>query len=234
MAAAEESAEKSAGLQRKDLAQKVYAALAKAIPEPKAELKYGSVYELLTAVMLSAQATDKSVNAVTGELFSKAQTPEKMLELGEESVRDIVKTVGLANTKARHIIEAAGIIVSEFNGKVPETIAELVKLPGVGEKTAKVVLNVGFGKGVVAVDTHILRVAHRLGLSQSKTPSGVSKDLEEITPPEYIRNAHHYLLLHGRYTCKSQKPLCGSCPLAALCRYRDDEPRKVTGKRQKV
>jgi len=235
MAAAEDSAEKGSGLKaRKDLARKVYAALAKVIPEPKAELKYGSVYELLTAVMLSAQATDKSVNAVTGELFSKAPTPQKMLELGEESVRDIVKTVGLANTKATHIIEAAKILVSEFGGKVPETIEDLVRLPGVGEKTAKVVLNVGFWKGVIAVDTHILRVAHRLGLSDAKTPSGVSKDLEEITPSEYIRNAHHYLLLHGRYTCKSQKPLCGSCPLAALCRYRDDEPRKVAGKRQKV
>lgn len=218
--AADMYSEKSTGLQaRKDLARKVYAALAKAIPEPKAELKYGSVYELLTAVMLSAQATDKSVNAVTGELFEKAPTPQKMLELGEENVRDIVRTVGLANTKARHIVEAAEILVSEFHGKVPQTIAELVKLPGVGEKTAKVVLNVGFGKGVIAVDTHILRVAHRLGLSQSKTPSGVSKDLEEITPPEYIRNAHHYLLLHGRYTCKAQKPLCGICPVAALCRH---------------
>lgn len=219
MAAADRSAEKDSGLKaRKELAEKVYAALAKAIPEPKAELRYGSVYELLTAVMLSAQATDKSVNAVTGELFSKAPTPEKMLELGEDNIRNIVKTVGLANTKAKHIIEAANILVSDFNGKVPETIEELVKLPGVGEKTAKVVLNVGFGNGVIAVDTHILRVAHRLGLSDAKTPSGVSKDLEEITPSEYIRNAHHYLLLHGRYTCKAQKPLCGSCPVAALCR----------------
>lgn len=223
MAAADMSSEKSAGLQaRKSLAKEVYTALAKAIPEPKAELKYGSVYELLTAVMLSAQATDKSVNAVTGELFRRAPTPEKMLELGEESVRDIVKTVGLANTKARHIIEAANILVSEFNGKVPETIEALVRLPGVGEKTAKVVLNVGFGKGVIAVDTHIFRVAHRLGLSQSKTPSGVSKDLEEITPEEYIRNAHHYLLLHGRYTCKAQKPLCGKCPIVRICQYSAD------------
>ena len=220
MAAAESSLGKSAELQaRKELAEKVYAALAKAIPEPKAELHYGSVYELLTSVMLSAQATDKSVNAVTGELFRLAPTPAKMLELGEERVRDIVKTVGLANTKAKHIIEAAEILVSEFNGEVPETMEELVRLPGVGEKTAKVVLNVGFGKGVIAVDTHILRVAHRLGLSSAKTPSGVSKDLEAITPEKYIRNAHHYLLLHGRYTCKAQRPLCGSCPLAALCRY---------------
>lgn len=220
MAAADASPEKSSGLQaRKELAGKVYAVLAKAIPEPKAELHYGSVYELLTSVMLSAQATDKSVNAVTPELFRRAPTPEKMLELGEDGVRDIVKTVGLANTKSKHIIEAAEILVSEFDGKVPETIEELVKLPGVGEKTAKVVLNVGFGKGVIAVDTHILRVAHRLGLSLSKTPSGVSKDLEEITPEEYIRNAHHYLLLHGRYTCKAQKPLCGSCPLAEICSY---------------
>lgn len=218
--AADMYSEKSTGLQaRKDLARKVYAALAKAIPEPKAELKYGSVYELLTAVMLSAQATDKSVNAVTGELFEKAPTPQKMLELGEENVRDIVRTVGLANTKARHIVEAAGILVSEFHGKVPQTIAELVKLPGVGEKTAKVVLNVGFGKGVIAVDTHILRVAHRLGLSDAKTPSGVSQDLEEITPLEYIRNAHHYLLLHGRYTCKAARPNCSCCPVAELCRY---------------
>ena len=220
MAAADTSSAKSAGLEApKELARKVYAALAKAIPEPKAELMYGSVYELLTAVMLSAQATDKSVNAVTGELFRRAPTPEKMLELGEESVRDIVKTVGLANTKARHIIEAANILVSEFNGKVPETIEELVKLPGVGEKTAKVVLNVGFGKDVIAVDTHILRVAHRLGLSDAKTPSGISKDLEEITPSEFLRNAHHYLLLHGRYTCKSQKPMCRKCPVAAICGY---------------
>lgn len=220
MAAAEYFAKKSSGLQaRKELARKVYELLAKAIPEPKPELEYHSVYELLTAVMLSAQTTDKSVNAVTGELFKKAPTPQKMLELGEDGVRDIVKTVGLANTKAKHIIEAANILVSEFNGKVPETIEELVKLPGVGEKTAKVVLNVGFGQGVIAVDTHILRVAHRLGLSDAKTPSGVSKDLEEITPEEYIRNAHHYLLLHGRYTCKAQKPLCEKCPIAALCRY---------------
>lgn len=218
--AAAESVGKGTGLEaRKELAEKVYAALSKAIPEPKAELQYGSVYELLTAVMLSAQATDKSVNAVTGELFRLAPTPERMLELGEDGIRDIIRTVGLANTKAKHIIEAAEILVSEFNGEVPETIEELVKLPGVGEKTAKVVLNVGFGKGVIAVDTHILRVAHRLGLSAAKTPVGVSKDLEEITPPEYIRNAHHYLLLHGRYTCRAQRPLCGSCPLAALCRY---------------
>ena len=226
MAAAEKTevkAKESSGIpELKELARKVYEALSKAIPKPKAELKYGSVYELLTAVMLSAQATDKSVNAVTGELFMKAPTPEKMLELGEDSVRDIVKTVGLANTKARHIIEAANILVSEFNGKVPETIEALVRLPGVGEKTAKVVLNVGFGKGVIAVDTHIFRVAHRLGLSQSKTPSGVSKDLEEITPEEYIRNAHHYLLLHGRYTCKAQKPLCGKCPIVRICQYSAD------------
>ena len=226
MAAAEKTevkAKESSGIpELKELARKVYEALSKAIPKPKAELKYGSVYELLTAVMLSAQATDKSVNAVTGELFRLAPTPEKMLELGEESVRDIVKTVGLANTKARHIIEAANILVSEFNGKVPETIEALVRLPGVGEKTAKVVLNVGFGKGVIAVDTHIFRVAHRLGLSQSKTPSGVSKDLEEITPEEYIRNAHHYLLLHGRYTCKAQKPLCGKCPIVRICQYSAD------------
>ena len=220
MAAAEDIAKESAALQaKKELARKVYELLAKAIPEPKPELEYNSVYELLTAVMLSAQTTDKSVNAVTGERGKKAPTPRTMRERGEDGVRDIVRAVGLANTKAKHIIEAAGILVSEFNGKVPETMEELVRLPGVGEKTAKVVLNVGFGKGVIAVDTHILRVAHRLGLSQSKTPSGVSKDLEEITPPEYMRNAHHYLLLHGRYTCRAQKPLCGSCPLAALCRH---------------
>jgi len=228
--AAEASLKKAGTEERKKLAEKVYAALAKAIPEPKAELHYGSVYELLTAVMLSAQATDRSVNAVTGELFRLAPNPERMLELGEDGVRDIVKTVGLANTKARHIIEAAEILVSEFNGKVPETIEELVRLPGVGEKTAKVVLNVGFGKGVIAVDTHILRIAHRLGLSGSKTPAGVSRDLEEITPSEYIRNAHHYLLLHGRYTCKAQKPLCGSCPLAAICRYFTEQIRTTTKK----
>ena len=165
MAAAESSLGKSAELQaRKELAEKVYAALAKAIPEPKAELHYGSVYELLTSVMLSAQATDKSVNAVTPELFRLAPTPAKMLELGEDGVRDIVKTVGLANTKARHIIGAAEILVSEFGGSVPETIEELTRLP-------------------------------------------------------YIRNAHHYLLLHGRYTCKASRPLCGSCPLAEICSY---------------
>ena len=223
MAAAERSEvkakESNALKERKELAGKVYAALAKAIPEPKAELKYGSVYELLTAVMLSAQATDRSVNAVTGELFEKAPTPERMLELGEASLRSIIRTVGLANTKARHIVDAAEILVSEFNGEVPETIEELVKLPGVGEKTAKVVLNVGFGKGVIAVDTHILRVAHRLGLSSAKTPAGVSRDLEEITPIEFIRNAHHYLLLHGRYTCKAAKPNCNDCPIHKLCSF---------------
>ena len=231
MAAAERSevkAKESSTLrERKELAEKVYQALAKAIPEPKAELQYGSVYELLTAVMLSAQATDKSVNAVTGELFRLAPTPERMLELGEERVRDIVKTVGLANTKARHIIEAAGILVSDFGGEMPDTIEELVRLPGVGEKTAKVVLNVGFGKDVIAVDTHILRVAHRLGLSAAKTPAGVSRDLEEITPTEYIRNAHHYLLLHGRYTCKSQKPLCGSCVIRDICPIADSIQTKA-------
>lgn len=198
----------------------LYRRLAAANPHPRSELEYRSPFELLVSVVLSAQATDVSVNKATRRLYRVANTPQKMLALGEERLREYIKTIGLYRTKAKNLIALCRLLVERHGGKVPRTRAELEALPGVGRKTASVVLNVAFGEPTIAVDTHIFRVAHRTGLSSGKTPEQVSAELERITPPDYRRHAHHWLILHGRYVCKARKPECWRCAIADLCRYR--------------
>lgn len=191
--------------------------LARANPEPKTELESVNAYTLLVAVMLSAQMTDKGVNKATGALFAAADTPEKMLEIGVERLGEYIKSVNLWPTKARHIMETSRILVERFGGKVPETREALESLSGVGRKTANVMLNAAFGKPAMPVDTHLLRVAPRLGLSDKTTPRGVEDDLMEKIPEEFLLNAHHWLLLHGRYVCVARKPKCAECPVETLC-----------------
>ena len=185
-----------------------------AVIDPKPELEYGNVFQLLVAVVLSAQATDKSVNIATREFFPTKKTPQDFLEWGLENLMAATHSIGLYRNKSKSIIGLCQKLVDEFGGEVPGTRDELMSLPGVGLKTANVVLNVGFGLPTVAVDTHIFRVANRTGLAPAKTPEVVSKLLEKRTPKEYLLNAHHYLLLHGRYTCTARNPHCDSCPLA--------------------
>lgn len=188
-------------------------------PNPETELKYVGPYTLLVAVVLSAQATDKGVNKATEELFKVVDTPEKMIELGEEKLRDHIKTIGLFKTKAKNIINLSKKLVSEFNGVIPADRDLLETLPGVGRKTANVVLNVVFGMNTIAVDTHIFRVSNRTGLAPGKTPLDVEKELERIVPAEYRFYAHHWLILHGRYICTARKPKCEICPISDLCDY---------------
>jgi len=188
-------------------------------PEPKTELNYASPFELLVAVMLSAQSTDVGVNKATARLFPVANTPEAMLELGEEGVKPYIATLGLYNNKAKNLIAACRMLVERHGGQVPRTRKELEALPGVGRKTANVVLNVLYGEPTMAVDTHIFRVANRTGLAPGKTPLAVEKALLARVPEEFLRHAHHWLILHGRYTCSARKPKCGLCPVADLCRW---------------
>ncbi|MEO1167848.1 MAG: endonuclease III [Pseudomonadota bacterium] len=197
-----------------------YARLAEDIPEPKTELNYVNPYTLLVAVALSAQATDVGVNKATNALFEAVTTPEQMLALGEERLKDHIKTVGLFNTKAKNVIRAAQILVDEHGGEVPDDRDALEALPGVGRKTANVVLNEAFGIPTIAVDTHIFRVANRTGLAPGKTPLAVEKKLEKATPEDFKRHAHHWLILHGRYLCKARTPECWRCPVAEFCRFK--------------
>ncbi len=197
--------------------RKVMEILAKANPEPKTELESVNAFTLLVAVMLSAQMTDRGVNRATKDLFAEVDTPAKMLALGEARLGEYVKSVNLWPTKARHIIEACRVLEDRFGGKVPETREELESLPGVGRKTANVILNAVFGEAVMPVDTHLLRVAPRMGLSSARTPRGVEEDLMSKIPAEFLVNAHHWLLLHGRYVCVARSPKCGECPVARLC-----------------
>lgn len=197
--------------------ERVFERLAAANPEPATELESTNDYTLLVAVMLSAQMTDKGVNKATGALFAAADTPEKMLEIGVERLGEYIKSVNLWPTKARHIMETSRILVERFGGKVPETREALESLSGVGRKTANVMLNAAFGKPAMPVDTHLLRVAPRLGLSDKTTPRGVEDDLMEKIPEEFLLNAHHWLLLHGRYVCVARKPKCAECPVETLC-----------------
>ncbi len=190
-------------------------------PHPTTELEYSTPFELLVAVVLSAQATDKGVNQATRRLFPAANTPQKILDLGEEGLRDHVKTIGLYQSKARHIIQACRILIDEHGGEVPATREALEKLPGVGRKTANVILNVAFGQPTMAVDTHIFRVSNRTGLAPGKTPLEVEKKLLKCVPAEFMQHAHHWLILHGRYTCVARKPKCGECAIADLCDYKD-------------
>ncbi|WP_430913915.1 endonuclease III [Methylobacterium sp. sgz302541] len=199
--------------------REIFARLSAANPEPKAELVYRNAYTLLVAVVLSAQATDKGVNLATGPLFAVADTPEKMLALGEERVRGFIRTIGLFNTKAKNVIALSQALVERHGGEIPSSRAELEVLPGVGTKTASVVLNVAFGIETIAVDTHIFRVSNRIPLVVAATTDKVQAGLEAIVPEPYRLNAHHWLILFGRYVCKARRPECPACPIEDLCRY---------------
>jgi endonuclease III len=190
-------------------------------PHPETELQYKNSYTLLVAVVLSAQATDKGVNKATGPLFAHTDTPEKMLALGEDRLREAIKTIGLFRTKAKNVILLSKALVAEHGGEVPRTREDLEKLPGVGRKTANVVLNVAFGESTIAVDTHIFRLGNRTGIAPGKTPREVEDRLEKIVPGEFKRHAHHWLILHGRYICLARKPRCPDCAVKHLCRYKD-------------
>jgi endonuclease III len=194
--------------------------LAAALPVPKTELEYANPYTLLVAVVLSAQATDIGVNKATKPLFAIADTPQKMLTLGEERLTGYIKSIGLYRTKARNVMKLSEILVGQHGGAVPHDRAALEALPGVGRKTASVVLNVAFGDKTIAVDTHIFRVGNRTGLARGKTPLEVERGLEKRVPEPYVQHAHHWLILHGRYVCKARKPDCPSCVVADLCRYK--------------
>jgi endonuclease-3 len=191
----------------------------KAVPVPKGELQHINPFTLLVAVVLSAQATDAGVNKATPALFQAADTPEKMLKLGEARVRDFIKTIGLYRTKARNVIGLSQKLIAEHGGQVPRDREALEELPGVGRKTANVVLNIAFGEPTIAVDTHIFRVGNRTGLATGKTPFEVEQKLNEVVPDQYKLHAHHWLILHGRYTCVARRPLCEKCIIADLCKW---------------
>jgi len=188
-------------------------------PEPKGELQHINPFTLLVAVVLSAQATDAGVNKATPALFKLADTPEKMVKLGEAKVRDLIKTIGLYRNKAKNVVALSQKLVAEHGGKVPDTREALEALPGVGRKTANVVLNIAFGQPTIAVDTHIFRVGNRTGLATGRTPFDVEQKLEAVVPAEFKRHAHHWLILHGRYVCVARKPLCETCLIADLCKW---------------
>jgi endonuclease III len=201
-----------------------YRRLADRIPEPKTELEYTNSYTLLVAVVLSAQATDAGVNLATRDLFERVQTPQQMLDLGEERLREAIRTIGLFNTKAKNVILLSRILVEQFDGQVPADRDLLMALPGVGRKTANVVMNTAFGAETFAVDTHIFRVSNRTGLAPGKNPLEVELKLDKVTPPPFRRHAHHWLILHGRYVCKARRPECWRCVVRDLCRYKPKTP----------
>jgi endonuclease III len=217
--------------------EELYRRLAEAMPEPRSELEFTTPFELLVAVVLSAQATDKSVNLATAKLFPVANTPEKIAKLGADGLERYIRTIGLYRGKAKNVVKLSELLLERHGGKVPRTREALEALPGVGRKTANVVLNVAFEELTIAVDTHVFRVANRTGLAPGKDPLEVETKLLKVTPEKYLRNAHHYLILHGRYTCVARKPLCGKCPIFEPCEFREkkkiaaemaaaDEPRK--------
>lgn len=199
--------------------EQFFAALQAQTPEPKGELDYVNPYTLLVAVVLSAQATDKGVNRATGPLFKIADTPEKMVALGEEKVREAIKTIGLFNTKAKNVIALSQQLIDTYGGEVPQRRDALETLPGVGRKTANVVLNIAFGQPTIAVDTHLFRVSNRSGLAPGKTPLAVETKLEKLVPVPYRLHAHHWLILHGRYVCIARKPRCPVCVVRDVCKF---------------
>jgi len=211
------------GLNREQ-ALDLFARLAQDRPDPKTELNYTNPYTLVVAVALSAQATDVGVNKATEKLFEEADTPEKMLALGEDHVRDRIKTIGLFRNKAKNVIALSKMLIEDFGGEVPADRDNLVKLPGVGRKTANVVLNEAFGQPTIAVDTHIFRVSNRTKLAPGKNPDEVEARLEKITPDEFKLGAHHWLILHGRYLCKARKPECWRCPIEDICQFKEKTP----------
>jgi endonuclease-3 len=199
--------------------EEAFRRFAKANPEPKGELKHINPFTLLVAVVLSAQATDAGVNKATPALFALADTPAKMVALGEERVRELIKTIGLFRTKAKNVVELSRRLIANHDGQVPRTREALEALPGVGRKTANVVLNIAFEQPTIAVDTHIFRVGNRTGLAPGKNPLEVELKLEQVVPAQYKRHAHHWLILHGRYTCLARKPRCEVCLIADLCQW---------------
>jgi endonuclease III len=204
-----------------DKRRQIFERFRAANPHPKSELAYRTPYELLVAVVLSAQATDKSVNLATAKLYPVANTPEQIVALGEARLMEYIKTIGLFRNKAKNILSLSRIILEKHGGEVPQTREELESLPGVGRKTANVVLNVAFHQPTMAVDTHIFRVANRTGLGPGKDPLEVEQKLVKFTPPEFMQHAHHLLILHGRYVCVARKPKCPACPIRDLCDYRN-------------
>lgn len=205
----------------KDKRLEIFKRLAEAIPEPVTELNYNSTFELLIAVVLSAQATDKGVNKATAKLFPIANTPQAILDLGEEGLKTYIKTIGLFNSKAANIIKLCRKLLDDFQGEVPQTRTELESLAGVGRKTANVILNTAFGQPVMAVDTHIFRVSNRTKIAPGKNVLEVEAKLDNNVPKEYKQDARHLLILHGRYTCIARKPRCGSCVIEDLCEFKD-------------
>ncbi len=202
-----------------------FSTLKAANPQPNTELEYTSVFELLAAVLLSAQATDVGVNKATRKLFAVANTPQKILDLGLAGLESYIKTIGLYHSKAKHLMETCHLLVTQHNGQVPRTREALEALPGVGRKTANVVLNVAFGEPTMAVDTHIFRVGNRTGLAPGKTPLAVEMKLLKRIPSEFLVDAHHWLILHGRYVCQARKPLCWECGVSAYCSFKPKTPR---------
>jgi endonuclease III len=192
-------------------------------PHPKTELVYHSPFELLVAVVLSAQATDKSVNSATAKLYKEFGTPQALVKLGVSGLEDFIRTIGLYRTKAKNVVALSGLILEKHAGEVPRNREDLESLPGVGRKTANVVLNTAFGEPTMAVDTHIFRVANRTGLGPGKDPLEVEQKLLKFTPPEFLMNAHHWLILHGRYVCVARKPKCPACPIKDLCEFKKKE-----------
>jgi endonuclease III len=188
-------------------------------PEPRTELEYSSLFTLVAAVSLSAQTTDKAVNIATKELFKVADTPEKIIALGLDTIKSYIKNIGLFNNKAKNLIKLSEILIADYSGNVPLEFEELIKLPGVGRKTANVVLNCWLGKETMPVDTHVLRVANRIGLSSENKPEKVEMDLLKIIPQKWLKYAHHWLILHGRYICKAKKPNCEGCQISVYCKY---------------
>jgi endonuclease III len=213
--------------------REIYERLRARNPHPRGELEYGTPFELLIAVVLSAQATDRSVNLATAKLFPRANTPRAILELGESGLIPYIQTIGLFRTKARNVIALCRQLLADHGGEVPQSHEQLVKLPGVGRKTANVVLNVAFGQPTIAVDTHIFRVANRTGLAPGKNPDEVERKLVKFTPEEFRHDAHHWLILHGRYVCEARKPKCPECVIEDLCEYRHKTRPDIVSTKQK-
>ncbi|MBU3735839.1 MAG: endonuclease III [Methylobacterium sp.] len=207
-----------------DQRREIFRRLAAAIPDPTTELEHASTFELLVAVILSAQATDKGVNLATAGLFPVANTPQAILALGLEGLESYIRTIGLYRSKARNILETCRLLIERHDGQVPDNREALESLPGVGRKTANVILNTAFGHPTIAVDTHIFRLGNRIGLAPGKTPLDVERKLLRHTPREFLRDAHHLLILHGRYVCVARKPKCGQCVIRELCEYQAKEP----------
>ncbi|MDG1436503.1 MAG: endonuclease III [Rickettsiaceae bacterium] len=197
----------------------IFQKFSKITPEPKTELEYTNNFTLAVAVILSAQSTDVSVNKATKDLFKEYNTPHKILSLGNDGLKKYIKTIGLYNSKSQNIIALCQILIDKHNSEIPSEFEDLIALPGIGRKTANVILNCAFGKLTMAVDTHVYRVSHRIGFSDEKTPEKVEKDLMKKIPKKWLQHAHHWLILHGRYTCKARTPLCSTCPITEYCEY---------------